>query len=143
MEWMQSAKEHLKSYGIKPSHIRIKTLETLWKEDHHCTVDDLYQVLQEQLPTLSRTSVYNTLEIFSKKGIVRPLILNEKETRFDIVSHRHGHFQCTQCHRVFDFETQPYRPEGLEGFDIIEEDIQLYGVCKDCKKSIKESKNEK
>ncbi len=76
--------DYLREHDIKPSTIRIKVLEFLLNNKIHPTVDDIYKSLLEDIPTLSKTSVYNTLDLFSEKGIVNIVALYEKELRYDI-----------------------------------------------------------
>ena len=50
--------------GIKPSQQRIALLEYLVKHPVHPTADELYSRLSPMMPTLSKTTVYNTLRLF-------------------------------------------------------------------------------
>ncbi len=94
--------DYLREHDIKPSTIRIKVLEFLLNNKIHPTVDDIYKSLLEDIPTLSKTSVYNTLDLFSEKGIVNIVALYEKELRYDIEKNSHGHFKCEKCGKVYD-----------------------------------------
>ena len=49
--------------NIRPSHQRIKVMEFLLKNKIHPTVDYIYNELHEEIPTLSKTTVYNTLNL--------------------------------------------------------------------------------
>ena len=126
-------KEILKSHNIKPSTIRIKILDLLKKENSHPTALNIYDQLIDDIPTLSKTSVYNTLDVFLENGLIQSVSLHENEARFDIITEKHGHFKCTKCNLVYDFKLNGNMYKELEDFIIMDEDIQLYGLCNNCK----------
>ncbi len=68
-------KEVLKEHSIAPSLQRIKILEFLEKNRTHPTADMIYQALVDEMPTLSKTTVYNTLKAFAEKGVIVELSL--------------------------------------------------------------------
>ncbi|GFN34614.1 Fur family transcriptional regulator [Tepidimicrobium xylanilyticum] len=126
--------EYLTKHQIKPSTIRIKTLGYLLKNKNHPTVDDIYKSLKDEIPTLSKTSIYNTLDLFLEKGVVKILSLQEKELRYDIDTNIHAHFKCEKCGKLYDFPISPnfFSEDSLDGFIVNDRDIHLYGICKEC-----------
>src|SRR5690554_2936685 len=112
--------DYLKKHDIRPSNIRIKILKFLLKNRIHPTVEDIYKSLIEEIPTLSKTSVYNTLNLFLEKGIVVGIALDQKELRYDINTNFHGHFKCNKCGIIYDFPIMISFPnkDQLEGFEI-------------------------
>ncbi|CCQ94625.1 Fe2+/Zn2+ uptake regulation proteins [[Clostridium] ultunense Esp] len=128
--------DYLKKHDIRPSTIRIKVLNYLLNNRIHPTVDDIYKNLIEDIPTLSKTSIYNTLDLFLEKGVVKVLALWEKELRYDIDTNLHGHFKCEKCGKVYDFpiSSNILSQNKLEGFKINDKNIHLYGICKECNK---------
>jgi Fur family peroxide stress response transcriptional regulator len=126
--------DYLKKHHIRPSNIRIKVLKFLLKNRIHPTVEDIYKSLIEEIPTLSKTSVYNTLNLFLEKGIVVGIALDQKELRYDINTNFHGHFKCNKCGIIYDFPIMISFPnkEQLEGFEITNRDVFFYGSCKEC-----------
>lgn len=141
---IEQLKDYLKKHDIKPSTIRIKVLEYLLNNRIHPTADDIYQYLINEIPTLSKTSIYNTLDLFLEKGVVSTLSLKEKELRYDINTYLHGHFKCEVCGKVYDFPVT-YKILDVnesKGFTIKSIDINAYGICKKCNEKIK-NKEEK
>ncbi|MGB9781309.1 Fur family transcriptional regulator [Caldanaerobacter sp.] len=135
---VEELKEYLKKHGIRPSTIRIKVLKYLLENRIHPTADDIYKSLINEIPTLSKTSVYNTLDLFLKKGLVSTLSFKEKELRYDINTRFHGHFKCEICGKVYDFPVSEKMLEvdELKGFSIKNVDINVYGICKECNEKI-------
>ncbi len=126
-------KEYLVRYDIKPSNIRLKVLDLLLSKHNHPTAFEIYEELLEDLPTLSKTSIYNTLDKFSEMGLVNSVSLNDKEAHFDIVTRKHGHFRCEKCNKIYDFDLVNTDYKDLQDFIIKDEDIHLYGLCKNCR----------
>ncbi len=131
---MEKLKNALIDRGIKPTYQRIKILEYLKKNKNHPTVDMIYAALYKKVPTLSRTTVYNTLDVFNKNGLVHVLTITGSELRYDICTEPHHHFLCKECGRIIDMNIKcPYLEKAKNGEHKIEE-IHGYfiGVCKDC-----------
>jgi len=136
---VKQLKEYLEKHNIKPSTIRLKVLEYLLGNRVHPTADDIYRNVLPYIPTLSKTSIYNTLELFADKGVVKVLALDNNEACYDIDTRLHGHFKCRVCSRVYDF-TIPHNvsmPHELKDFEVNAIDINFYGVCHKCKNKYK------
>lgn len=134
----------LLEHGIRPSYQRLRIWEYLAATKEHPSVETIYRSLAPDIPTLSRTTVYNSLSLFIEKGIAQPILIEETETRYDADTSPHGHFRCRVCGRVYDFPLArgdasgdvsggltPGLPAGFRA-----ELVQLYcqGVCARCAK---------
>ena len=125
--------DYLKKYDVKTSNIRLYILDLMLEKDKHLTVDEIYTELKDIVPTLSKTSVYNTLELFEEHGLIAKVKMDEKEARYDIRTHPHGHFKCVKCKEIFDFGINIIEYKDLKEFKILKEDVQIYGLCEKCK----------
>lgn len=127
--------KYLRQQDIKPSLQRIKIYEYLDGNHKHPTVDDIYKALIGSIPTLSKTTVYNTLSLFVDKGIIRQVDLESGEAHYDADLHMHGHFKCSVCGEIIDFDvdySKLYAPE-LDGCIIDEHALLLKGKCNKCR----------
>lgn len=129
--------DYLKEHGIKPSYQRIKILEYMLFNRNHPTVDMIYQELSKDIPTLSKTTVYNTLKLFIEKKVAIVITIEENETRFDAEVSTHGHFKCISCGNIYDFdvELEGMNIKGLENFSVLDEHVYFTGICKNCEKN--------
>lgn len=100
---MDNALNTLLEYGIHPSVQRIAIMDYLQKHHTHPTVDEVYVALHKEIPTLSKTTVYNTLKLFAEQGAAQMLTIDERKVCFDGVVTPHVHFLCKTCGKVFDF----------------------------------------
>lgn len=132
----ESIRKHLTDHGVKASLPRVKIYEYLIQHRVHPTVDDIYNSLNEELLTLSKTTVYNTLNLFVKNHIVTQVLIEDNEVRYDADMSNHGHFKCKVCEKVFDFEydISEYPIKGLAGFHGEEYHTYVKGTCNKCTK---------
>lgn len=128
--------EILSSKGVKPSFQRLSVLKYLIKEKNHPSVEVIYQTLQREIPTLSKTTIYNTLNLLVEKGIVTALTIKENEVLYDYIEESHAHFQCITCGKINDIyiNSDILKTKELEGFKIIDAQINFKGICKHCHK---------
>lgn len=126
----------LKSKNIRLSHQRLKVLEYIANNRCHPTVEQIYSELHKEIPSLSKTTVYNTLNTLVKSGLVKLITIEDNETRYDIVTDNHGHFKCESCGSIYDFEINidSFNTRDLNGFKINDKDVYFKGICPKCAK---------
>lgn len=130
--------DRLLEYNIKPSMQRIAILEYLMEHRTHPSADEIYTELSPSMPTLSKTTVYNTLKLFSEQGAALMLTIDERNANFDADTSQHAHFLCRQCGKIYDlpFSKEVNTVEGLQmdGHEVREMHYYYKGVCKECLK---------
>ena len=139
--YIDPAYQKLLDCGIRPSLQRIEIMRYLLTHPTHPTIDEIFMELKKRIPTVSRTTIYSTLRMFSEKGGALMITIDEHHVCYDGTITPHAHFSCKVCGRVFDMpDMQPPTPQStaIEGFSI--DDAQLYykGVCADCQRKRKE-----
>ena len=130
----ERAAELLRASGVKPSHQRMKVLSFLLSQQTHPTVEAIHSALLPQISTLSKTTVYNTLNALVEAGLVRVVHIEDNETRYDVVMGEHGHFKCERCGIVTDFEVDmnPLMQKMPDGFRVRERNVYFKGICTKC-----------
>ncbi len=125
----------LRKYNIAASQQRIDILQYLINNKVHPTIDIIYQALSKNLPSLSKTTVYNTLQKFAQQGLVWEIRVSEKELRYDIQTHQHAHFRCEKCKKVYDVDVENMLPEQqeIEGHLVDDCQINYSGLCAKCR----------
>ncbi len=125
---------HLSTNNIKPSVQRIKIFEYLHENREHPTVDIIYKDLVGVIPTLSKTTVYNTLKLFVDNGITSTFTIDGNEARYDAIMEDHAHFKCKLCSNVYDVEIEALKLKfsKLNDFQIDDTNIYLKGICNKC-----------
>lgn len=137
----ESVQNRLRKYNIKPSVQRMAVLNYLMTHHTHPTADTIFNALYPSIPTLSKATVYNTLNLLTEQGVIQMITIDEKNARFDARETPHLHFRCNECGEIFDFDLPPFPMDALKDFEI--SDIQLYckGVCPSCQKKKNNTNN--
>ena len=137
---LNSFKIKLEEKKIKPTYIRLKILNCLETNKTHPTAEVIFKALVKEIPTISRTSVYNTLNVFYKKGIITPIFITGLEARFDSNISPHHHFLCERCGQIIDLdiECNYFKKGNVQGHKITELHAYFKGICKDCLKKKEE-----
>jgi Fur family ferric uptake transcriptional regulator/Fur family peroxide stress response transcriptional regulator len=110
-------------------------MEYLMKNPVHPTADTVFNELCPSIPTLSKTTVYNTLRLFQEQGAVLAISIDEKNMRYDGDVSQHAHFMCITCGAIYDF---PIRNADLmeliraKRLTITESHLYYKGYCERC-----------
>ncbi len=128
-------KDMLQDKNISPSLHRLKIYQYLLDNPIHPTVDIIYTDIIHQIPTLSKTTVYNTLKLFVDKGLVQSISIEDNEVRYDATTDFHGHFKCIQCGDIYDLmidEGDLNIKKYIKGHRVLENHLYIKGICKNC-----------
>jgi Fur family peroxide stress response transcriptional regulator len=130
---MDSTSQYLSGYGIRPSVQRLAIMRYLRSNRTHPTADEIFEALRKQIPTLSKTTVYNTLKLFVDHGAAVYIGIDEKNARFDGYVEPHAHFRCKSCGKIIDLnmDMEKFLPENFSG-KIEESYFYIKGLCEDC-----------
>lgn len=133
---MESAKDILTSRGVNPSHQRIRILEHLLESMDHPTVTMVYEALSSEISTLSKATVYNTLNALVDAGLATALTIKAEETRYDVKKDPHHHFLCKNCGTIIDIGVRCGYAEAsvVAGHRVEEIHGYFKGTCKECLK---------
>lgn len=128
--------QYLESQQQRKTQERYKILEEIYVSDKHLTVDDLYQLLIEKKFRVSKSTVYNTLDLLVTSGLVRKHQFGNHLTVYEksIGSRQHDHLVCLDCHKLTEFcDPRVQLIQNMVGnvlhFDIHQHDLLLYGHC--------------
>lgn len=125
----------LMGHGITPSFHRLLILKEIRSRQDHPSADMLYQSLSPILPTLSRTTVYNTLGLFEEHELVSCLPVEGNEMRYDHDRQGSLHFYCLGCHAIIDppVGIEPILPpDKMAGFQVKQVQTIVKGICSAC-----------
>lgn len=133
---LKDAHTYLMEHGIKPSPQRMAVMEYLMANPIHPTVETIHAALVGRMPTLSKTTVYNTLKLFVESGAALLLTINEKNANFDADVEPHAHFLCSECGEIYDIaenEELVRQATALpENFQVDTTSLYLRGICPKC-----------
>ncbi len=133
---MENTSDLLRHHNIKPSFTRVMIYDFLKSNMNHPTVEEIFQALNPVLPTLSKTTVYNTLDLFIEKHLVQALLMQQQK-HYDLITHPHAHFKCDLCDAIIDLDVQPPKldQKTAQDYSVYTAQLVYRGVCKECQKN--------
>ena len=132
---MKDGAKYLTECGLRPSMQRLAIYKYMATHPTHPTADEIFEALREMIPTLSKTTVYNTLKLFVEHGVVDEVFIDRTSERFDGNTELHAHFMCNSCGAIID--TPIAAPEMInratpEGVQLAKTQLLYFGTCKEC-----------
>jgi Fe2+ or Zn2+ uptake regulation protein len=121
----------LEQHGIQPSAQRVAIARYVLFTDDHPSADEVWTKVREAFPMVSRATVYNTLNLFVGKGLLRELVLTEGRLVFDANIERHHHFIDEATGKIYDLpwdRVKVSRVDRLEGFAVTDYQVLLRGT---------------
>jgi len=118
----------LRARGINPTHQRIEIAHALYSRQEHLSADQVLAIVNQRHPETSRATVYNTLNLFVDKRLIREVIVDPSRVFYDPNTSAHYHIYDLETGRLTDIDAADVRIEGLpdlpsgmvtEGMDII------------------------
>jgi Fur family peroxide stress response transcriptional regulator len=129
-----------KSKGLSATPQRLLVFKVLQRIEGHQTVEEIYNQIRLEQPTISLATVYNNLEVLVEHGWIAQINRLHDMARFDKNSDPHHHLLCTLCRRLIDIEESAIPPLSLpetmlEGFEVSGYQVQFEGICAHCRQS--------
>ena len=107
----------LSSRGIQPSAQRVAVARFVLTTDEHPSADQVFARVKDDLPVLSRATVYNTLHLFVEKGLLKELILAEGRVVFDPKTAPHHHFVDDDTGVIVDIPWAALKVKNVDALD--------------------------
>lgn len=111
---MQSSEQQKKSLaefifdrGLRRTSQREAIIQVATSTKEHFTAEDLLLMARAIEPTVSRSTVYRTLPLLVKNGLLRELSFRDEIKRYDpnFIDHpTHNHLVCSDCGKILEFE---------------------------------------
>lgn len=122
--------DRLQSRGIQPSPQRLAVAEMVLVTEAHPTAEEVWAAVKAQAPLVSRATVYNTLNLLVRKGLLRQVQLAEGRVGFDPNLEPHHHFIDEVTGLVHDVPwdaLEVHRVDALRGMEVREYQVVLRG----------------
>jgi len=141
---MEDLIQKLRGHGIAVTPQRLAILASLQRRHDHPSAEKIYQEVRPQLPAISFNTVYKTLEILCRKGLILKVNPLHETARYDGETGLHAHLVCRRCHNIADLYRQPEVPADLDkkdkkaaaeiqGFRVDYQALTLWGLCPQCR----------
>ena len=140
---LKANRRALNTAGVRVTNQRALILDVIRQGGGHLDADEIYRRAREKEPRLSLSTVYRTLHMFKKLGLVEELHFDENHHHYEVSpSTEHHHLLCLSCGRVIEFDHPLTRyiernVAEAKDFEIVDAEISLTGYCPRCRKGRK------
>lgn len=133
-------REFLKNEKNRITPERFEVLDAVLEYEGHFGADDLYIIMKNQHSSVSRATVYKTLELLVQCELVSKRNFGDNMTRYECSFKRqnHDHLICMDCGRIVEFVNPKVKELPREitdelGFEIESYSFNLFARCKNIK----------
>ncbi len=128
---------------LKVTPQRVAILEALTELHNHPTADNIIKFIKEKHPNIAIGTVYNILEAFVEKGLLKKVKTDGDIMRYDAITEPHHHLYCIESDRIEDYIdeelnqviTKYFEKKSIPNFEIEDIKLQIIGKFSDRKKS--------
>jgi len=114
------------------------------QKGHHLSAEDLYNVLEEQGNPISLSTIYRTVKLMARMGILRELELAEGHKHYEInqpYPYHHHHLICVKCNKTIEFKSDSVLKVGTktaqkEGYHLLDFQLSIHAICPQCQRSL-------
>jgi Fe2+ or Zn2+ uptake regulation protein len=120
----------LRTRGVQPTPQRLAVARFVLGADSHPTADQVWAKARRECPTVSRATVYNTLNLLAEKGLLKARVITDGVVVFDPRVGRHHHFVDEGTGRIHDVPWDAVKvtaQAGLRGFEVREYQVVMRG----------------
>ena len=110
----------------------------------HLSAEDLYYTLQKKGSKISLSTIYRTVKLMSRMGILRELELAEGHKHYELnqpYPHHHHHLICIRCNKTIEFKSDSILKIGSktakqEGYHLLDCQLTIHAVCPACQRAL-------
>jgi Fur family iron response transcriptional regulator len=121
----QTVNDLLARYDIAPTQQRRQIAQILFARPQHLSADQVLARVNQNGVVASKATVYNTLGLFARKGLVREVIVDPSKVFYDSNTSAHHHFYHVDTGQLQDIDSQEL---SLQGMPTLPEGVELDGV---------------
>ena len=130
--------QKLRSRGFKLTPQRLAVIKYLLGNTSHPSALTIHGDLKKKYPSLSFSTVYNTLNVLEEIGEVQSVYVFSDHLNYDPDVAPHMHFFCHDCKKIHDILLDDVEgvelPAGEMGGHLVRSaQVILKGTCKDCR----------
>ncbi|NIS62613.1 MAG: transcriptional repressor [Proteobacteria bacterium] len=129
--------------GLKLTYQRLAILHALANAKDHPGAEDMYEQVKSKVPPISFDTVYRTLALFERCGVIARVQCPDDRARYDPNTAPHPHIVCMNCKKIEDFHSSTFDevkiPEETEQWGLIKsKHLEFRGICRKCLENEKE-----
>lgn len=130
--------DSLKKKGYRLTAPRLEIIRLLSRDRTHPGARELFRKARERVPTISMSTVYYTVDMLKKEGLIRELEFYDRDNRYDVTVTDHVNLICRKCGSIADLPGElPFSADAVlkrTGFQPVAMRYEYYGYCKACRR---------
>lgn len=127
-------------YHLRVTIQRSLIIKYLMSHKDHPTAEIIYKYMKTKIPHISKATIYNNLNQLVEVGIVHTLRTGDGNTYYDYFHEPHYHLVCVKCGKIVDINYDSFKDDEKrimyhaqnKGFRILNDNIEVYGICDIC-----------
>ena len=136
----QDIQTRFRRHAVRVTRQRAAIYAALAGTTSHPTAEDLYRLVKRQQPMISRNTVYYTLGVLRKAGLVQEVNVGHDVARFDGNVSMHHHLICLGCSQIMDVMDEGLNRLDLSngqarGFHVVGHRVEFHGYCASCRQT--------
>jgi len=128
----------LREKGYKLTAQRLAIIRLLARDMTHPGAGDVFRKVRKRMPNISMSTVYYTLDMLKKEGLIQELEFYDQDNRYDVNVANHINLICKKCGKIEDFPGElPYSYAQVQQkteFQPLAMRYEYYGYCKGCRR---------
>ncbi len=141
MSYVHLFRRYLREQGLPVTQQREAVAEVVFASEEHLSVEEIEAALRERGEKTGKATVYRTLEMLVKSGLVAERDFGEGFKRYEHLFGQqpvHGHMICDECGKVTEIQEDELkrvqdRIAREEGFTPSRYRLEIFGLCASCK----------
>ncbi len=136
---LEKFKDTLHTNGMKCTPARLLIFEEIYSSSEHFDADEIYFRMRSEKKSVSRATVYRTLELLVENGFVSKVNVGASQVHFEntLAQKHHEHLVCTQCGKIIEFNNDMIEEEQdkiCKEFDFFptKHNLIIFGLCDKC-----------
>lgn len=131
---------YIEKKGLRNSSARETIAREFFKTKDHITIEELLSKTRKLDPKIGIATVYRTLHLLQECGLAIRRDFNTGVVSFEPqADHHHDHLICTSCGKIIEFffeEIEKSQTKVAQKYDFVlqHHKMELYGICKNCRK---------
>ncbi|MFB2876034.1 Fur family transcriptional regulator [Floridanema aerugineum] len=110
----------------------------------HLSAEDLYHRLESKGEPISLSTIYRSLKLMARMGILRELELGEGHKHYELnqpYPHHHDHLICVRCNKTVEFKNDAILKIGTktaekEGYQLLDCQLTIHAICPACQRAL-------
>lgn len=109
----EEPQRRLRSLKITPTRPRLRIAQLMLSGEDHFSAEQVLRMVNREAPKISKATVYNTLRLFTQKGLLREVIIDPQRVYYDSRTDTHHHFYDPLSGQITDISSESVSVHGL------------------------------